>query len=73
MQNTPTASLKRSQTPLMSDLDMTLKKSFEEFPVMLELLRCGEPGYCRHFPRVVASDRVLSMGETELSWVLMLN
>ena len=41
---------------------------------MLELLECGIPLHCYPlWPGVVAPDRVLSMGQIELNYVLMLN
>ena len=55
-----------------SDLFMTLKKSDGEVPVMQELWGMPSlPGPL--WPRVVAPDRVLSMGQIELNYVLMQN
>ena len=39
LENSPTASLQTSKTPLMSVFDMTLKRSDDEAPVILELCR----------------------------------
>ena len=58
--------------------DYDIKQSDGEVPVMLELwgkwsthLLPLLPGLLR--PRVVATDQVLSMGQTELNCILMLN
>ena len=77
LQYTLTASLQRSKTPPMSVLYMTLN-NHGEAPVMLKLKGMQStpsllllPGSL--WPGVVASDRVLSIGQIELKYVLMLN
>ena len=57
---------------------MTLKKSDGEVPVMLELWGMRSTSLLTSLPdplssAVVALDRVLSMGQIELNYVLMLN
>ena len=49
--NTPTASLQRDTPRAMSVLDMTLKKSEDEFPVILELLGNAEYPFIAIAPR----------------------
>ena len=76
--NTPTGSLQRGKTPTNKCSGYDTKKSDGEFPVFLELWGMRSisslsslPGPL--WPKVVASDRDLSMGQTELNCVLMLN
>ena len=72
LQNTQTASRQRDKTqPSMNALDMTLNnlmviwgmQSTPSIPLLPGLL----------WPRVVALDRVQSMGQIELNCVIMLN
>ena len=77
-QNTPTAHLQRGKTPSLRVSCYDTKQSDGEAPVMLELwgIQCTPsllslPGPYRS--RVVAPDRILSMGQIELNYVLMLN
>ena len=78
LQNTPTASLQRGKTSPNECPDYDTKQSDGEAPVMLELLGVQSnpllpslPGPL--WPRVVAPDRVLSMGQIELNYVLIPN
>ena len=72
LQNTPTASLQRDKTSPMSVLDMTLNYLMVELWGMQSTpLLSSLPGSL--WSGVVAPDRVLSMGQTELNCVLMLN
>ena len=64
--------------PTNECLEYEIKQSDGEVPVMLELFGMRNspslpslPGSL--WPAVVARDRVLSMGQIELNWVLMLN
>ena len=71
----PTASLQRSKTTTTNECPgYDIKQSDGEVPVMLKLLRMqGTSSFsCLHWPKVVTLDRVLSMGQIELNWVLML-
>ena len=78
LQNTPTASLHMGKTPPNECPDYNTKQSDVEVPVMLELwgmqrtpLLPSLPGPL--WPRVVAPDRVLSIGQTKLKYLLRLN
>ena len=72
LQNIPTASLQRGKTPPMSILDRTLNNLMVELwgmwstPLLTSLLGPFWPG-------VIAPDRVLSIGQIELNYGLMLN
>ena len=76
--NTPTAPLQRGMTPLKECPEYDTKQSDGEVLVMLELWGIWStpslpslPGTLS--PGVVALDRVLSMDQIELNYVLMLN
>ena len=78
LKNTPTASLLRSRTPLNKCPGYDTKQSDSEVPVMLDLWRMrgtpslpSLPGLL--WPVVVAPNRALSMNQTELNCVPMLN
>ena len=76
--NTPTASLQKGKTPANEYPGYDTKQSNGEIPVMLELWGMQSTPFLLSLPGTlwpggVAPDRVLSMGQTELSCVLMLN
>ena len=75
--NTPTASLQRCKTPKRVSWYDT-KQSDDEALVMLEHWGIKSTPLLPSLPgtfelRVVAPDRVLSMGQIELNYILMLN
>ena len=76
-QNIPSASLQRGKTPLNECPRYDTKQSDVEAPVMLELWgMLSTPSLPSLtgplWPGVVAPDRVLSVGQIELSYVLVL-
>ena len=78
LQNTLTASLQRGKTPANECLAYDTKQSGGEASVMLKLWGMrSTPLLPLHqgplWPRMVAPDRALSMGQIELNCVLMLN
>ena len=78
MQNAPIASLQRGKTSLKDYPRYGTKQSDGEVPVMLELWGMWSTHSLPSlpallWPRVVASDRVLSMGQIELNCILIIN
>ena len=76
--NIQTASLQRDRTSHTNVLDMILKESVEEAPVMPEPLGMLSTSSLillsgSLWPRVVAPNRVISIGQIDLNCVLMLN
>ena len=76
--NIPIASLQRGKIPPNECPEYDTKKSVARVPVMLEFWGMWStpslpllPGPL--WPRVVASDRVLSMGQIEVNCIAMLN
>ena len=70
-QNTSTASLQKGKTSPMSVLNMTLNNLVMRLHECWSFKECRVPLYC--YIGVIATDRVLSMGQIELNCVLMLN
>ena len=78
LQNTPTASLQRDETPPPTSIPFDTKQSDGEVPVMLKLWGMGSASSLPSLPGSlwaggVAPDRVLFMGQIELNCVLMLD
>ena len=78
LQNTLTASLQRGKIPLTSVLFMTLNNLMVIFQLCWSFRECGGTPLLPSFPGqlwpwVVEPDRVLFMGQIEISYVLILN
>ena len=78
MQNTPTASLPRGKIFHNECSRYDTKQSDSEVSVMLEFWGMQSTPSLQSFPGppqpgVVASDRILSMGQIELSYVFLIN
>ena len=74
LHKTPTASLQKGKISLMSVLYMTLNDT----PVIVELWGTRSTPLLPSLPSplwpgVIAPGRILSMGQIELNWILMLN